>query len=275
MFNTLVTIKAILTEADLLSRKRSDVANGLAVSLYQDAVELYLWSLVKKLNVQIKEKAGFLDYISALQSQGHNVSYRNGLSELNTARVNFKHYGNFPAASDVTKFSVLTNEFLSESCINDFGVAFSDVSITSLVGDAEIRTSLEAGERCLAKNELPAAAEALGVAHYLMLRSLAGTIPKFRTSKFYPGSGLSADASSARVGFQNVGESLEMVRNLLVLAANHIDPKLYEFATEYLPTTHRVVSGKFFQNHNIVDYSKDLLTAVYNYMIDACVRKGL
>lgn len=61
MFNTLVTIKAILTEADLLSRKRSDVANGLAVSLYQDAVELYLWSLVKKLNVQIREKAGFLD----------------------------------------------------------------------------------------------------------------------------------------------------------------------------------------------------------------------
>lgn len=275
MLTALVTIKAILMEADLLSRKHSDVANGLAVSLYQDAVELYLWSVVKKLNVQVKEKAGFLDYINALQSEGHNVSYRNGLSELNTARVNFKHYGNFPAESDVAKFSILTNAFFCESCTNDFGIALSDVSVTSIIKDAEIRESLEAGERSLAKNELLEVAEALGVAHYLMLRSLADTIPKFRTSKFYPGAGLSADASSARVGFQNVGESLEVVRDLLVLAANHIDPKLYELATEHLPTTHRLVSGKFIQNHNIIDYSKDSLTAVHNYLIDACIRNGL
>jgi hypothetical protein len=275
MLNALVTIKAILKEAELLSRKHSDVANGLAVSLYQDAVELYLWSLVKALGVNVKEKAGFVDYMTALQEKGHEIKYRNGLMELNTARVSFKHYGNLPAESDVVKFGILTSEFFDDSCYADFSVKFSDVSITSLVKDVEIRGNLEASERSLAKDELQEAAEHLGVAHYLMLRSLQNTIPRFRTGKFYPGAGLSADASNARVGFEAVGESLEAIRNLLVLAASHIDPQQYELATKHLPTTHRVVSGKFFQNHNIANYSKHSLADIYSYIIDVCIRINL
>lgn len=184
------------------------MANGLAVSLYQDAVELYLWSLVKKLNITVKEKAGFLAYINDLCAHDHNLLYRNQLTELNTARISFKHYGNFPAASDVVKFGVAVREFFNDSCQSGFGENFASISVTSLIRNSEIRDALASSEDSIASDDLSAAAQSLGVAQYLMLRELSDKLPKISTRNLYRRSGTSEAEGNARAGFENVGDSL-------------------------------------------------------------------
>jgi hypothetical protein len=275
MLAALVTVKAILTEADLLSQKQTDVANGLAISLYQDSVELYLWSLVKKLNITVAEKAGFLSYISSLHAKGHALLYQNQLTQLNTARISFKHYGNFPAASDVVRFGVVVKEFFNDSCHSDFGVAFADVSVTALVQDVEIRDALTLSERSISSDDLLSAAEGLGIAQYLMLRKLSEKLPKISTKNLYPRSGVSEAEGRAEQGFENVGNSLRAIRDLLVVGLNRIDLKTHEFARSYLPTTHRLVTKKFYQNHNVTQYTRDKLDVILRHITDTCISAGI
>lgn len=275
MIPALVTVKAILSKADTLARDQTDVTNGLAISLYQDSIELYLWSLVKKLNLSVQEKAGFVAYINAIETSGSTVLYRNQLLELNTARVNFKHYGNFPAPSDVIKFGVVSREFFFASCQKDFDVGFENISIVTLIRNAEIQSALKQSEEFLASGNLKASAEQLGISLYLMTRALSHRIPRIPTENLYPRSGISEHESNAHVGFENVGNSLKAIRDLLVIGLNRIDFRLHLFAENYLPTTHRVISGKYYQNHNRMEYEQEKLIEIHNHLLESCLRTKL
>lgn len=275
MIPALVTVKAILSKADTLASEQTDVTNGLTISLYQDSIELYLWTLVKKLNLTTQEKAGFVAYINAIETSGSTVLYRNQLFELNTARVNFKHYGNFPASSDVIKFGVVSREFFFDSCQNDFGVAFESISIVRLIRDLEIQSALKQSEEFLASDNLKGSAEHLGITLYLMTRALSHHIPRIQTKNLYPRSGLSEHESNAQTGFENVGNSLEAIRDLLVIGLNRIDFRLNIFSESYLPTTHRTISGKFYQNHNRMHYEQEKLSEIHNHLLESCIRTGL
>lgn len=271
----LLTVKAIQNKADLFARDHTDVANGLAISLYQDSVELYLWTLIKKLNISVQERSGFVAYISALESSGSSVLYRNQLHELNTARVNFKHYGNFPAPSDVIKFGVVVSSFFSDSCERDFGVTFENISVTALIQNKEIRTALKNGEDSLASGDLKGAAEQLGIGLYLMTSALSGRIPRITTRNLFPRSGLSEHESNAQIGFENVENSLRAMRDLLVIGLNQIEFKTHLAAENYLPTTHRLISGKYTQNHNVWEYDQNKLARFHKHLVDSCIKTNL
>jgi hypothetical protein len=100
MVKQLLLCKRLMAEGVSFAKRTDSVSSGMAISLFEDAVEMFIWAQVKERGIQVKETSSFTANIEALQKTGVSVSYTAKLFELNKARVGFKHYGNLPAADE-------------------------------------------------------------------------------------------------------------------------------------------------------------------------------
>ncbi|WP_325099427.1 hypothetical protein [Burkholderia contaminans] len=133
--NQLVLCKQLYNEAEgFLSRKES-VAYGLAVSVAQDAVELFLRAVIKQLpsNGQKppEEFIKRMDYIDMAASgrDASRVPFRARMSELNKARVNFKHYGLVPNEVDAARLLGYAAQFFETGTPQFFQCEFANISL--------------------------------------------------------------------------------------------------------------------------------------------------
>ncbi|MBP0611040.1 MULTISPECIES: hypothetical protein [Burkholderia] len=190
--NQLVLCKQLYNEAEgFLSRKES-VAYGLAVSVAQDAVELFLRAVIKQLpsNGQKppEEFIKCMDYIDMAASgrDASRVPFRARMSELNKARVNFKHYGLVPNEVDAARLLGYAAQFFETGTPQFFQCEFANISLADLITSPEVRQKVKAAE--LAEREgdiseaLGASAEAVELSALALLSRLqpreAGFLPK-------------------------------------------------------------------------------------------------
>lgn len=68
---------------------------------------------------------------------------------------------------------------------------------------------------------------------------------------------------------------LKALRDLLLVAIHKIDLTEYKFASFALPTTVRMVSGRFDQNHNRTMYSQEEFNRLYDFLQDLCLKESL
>ncbi|MCA8115575.1 hypothetical protein [Burkholderia cepacia] len=180
--NQLVLCKQLYNEAEgFLSRKES-VAFGLAVSIAQDAVELFLRAVIKQLpsNGQKppEEFIKCMDYIDAAASgkEDRRVPFRARMSELNKARVNFKHYGLVPNEADAARLLGYAAQFFETATPQFFVYEFTNISLADLITSLEVRQKVKAAE--LAEREgdiseaLGSSAEAVELAASALLNRL-------------------------------------------------------------------------------------------------------
>src|SRR5579859_4636461 len=115
--NQLVLCKKLYNEAEAFLSRKESVASGLAISIAQDSVELFLRAVIKQLpsNGQKppEEFVKCMDYIdaSAAERADARVPFRARMAELNKARVNFKHYGLIPSESDTARLLGYAEQF--------------------------------------------------------------------------------------------------------------------------------------------------------------------
>jgi hypothetical protein len=233
------------------------ISDGVAVSLFQDAIEIYIWTLIKDRGINVGKNFEFTNNIGLVTAAGLRVPSQPKLVELNKARVNFKHYGNLPARRDVDKFRGYTQEFLIEACLEHFGTSFSDLSNVSLIRSTELQDYFQSAKSAADSDELLPAYQGLGKAKYVIFRELSGRLPRFQTR----------DREHAR--------DFELLRELLLVAIHKIDLTEFKFASFALPTTVRSVSGKFQQNHNRSKYSLEEFNRIYDFLLDLCLKESL
>ncbi|MCW0389840.1 MULTISPECIES: hypothetical protein [Xanthomonas] len=233
------------------------ISDGVAVSLFQDAIEIFIWTLIKAKSISVGKNSEFTNNIGLIVAAGFRVPSQPKLLELNKARVNFKHYGNLPARRDVGKFRAYTQEFLVEACLEHFGISFSDTSGASLIRSVQLQEYFQSARAAANADELLPAYESLGKAKYVIFRELSDRLPRFETR----------DRGQAR--------DFQILRDLLLVAIHKIDLNEYKFAAFALPTTFRMVSGKFQQNHNRTKYSQEEFNRLYDFLLDLCLKESL
>ena len=104
MTKQLLLCKRLFSEGSFYADRTDSISSGISISLFQDAVEMYVWTLIKEKNIIIKDGASFTSNLEVVQKTGIQLPQAAKLIELNKARVGFKHYGNLPDSTEVTKY---------------------------------------------------------------------------------------------------------------------------------------------------------------------------
>ncbi|OGV02254.1 MAG: hypothetical protein A3J84_07590 [Ignavibacteria bacterium RIFOXYA2_FULL_37_17] len=146
--NNIVLSKYLFNKA-LNAWQPSDLySNGLTVTLLQDSAELLIWAIVKKLDVDVKSKEGFVSLIEKIDREHDGIKLKAQILEVNNSRVNFKHYGNIPSTSDISKFIDDTRTFL---IINSekIGYNFLDISLADIVNKQSVKELIKTAEKLL------------------------------------------------------------------------------------------------------------------------------
>lgn len=150
--NQLVLCKQLYGEAEAFMARKEAIASGLAVSIAQDSVELFLRAVIKQLpSTGQKVPDDFvkcIDYIDA-SMDGQPTSktpFRARLIDLNKARVNFKHYGLIPNEADAVRLLGYTEQFFEVATPQFFSCEFSSVSLSDLITSPEVKDKLKRAE---------------------------------------------------------------------------------------------------------------------------------
>ena len=261
MISQLIISKKLYHEGCRQLSLNDPVSDGLAVSLFQDAVEIYIWTLIKERNIDVGKNPEFTNNLGSISTSGASVPLKAKILELNKARVNFKHYGNLPAHRDAEKFRGYAQDFLAQACLEHFGISFNDISSIDLIISSELREYFKAARDNAESDELLPAYESLGKIKWLVFKELNARIPRFNAQR------QTADRAHA--------QDFETLRELLLLAIHNIDLREFKFASASLPTTIRTVSGQFRTNHYRINYSIDEFNRIYDFLIELCLKESL
>lgn len=160
----------------------NDFSTGLAVSLFQDSIELLVWTIAKEVDAKMADKAAFEFVWDSIKTGSKNheskeLPFKARMLDLNKARVGFKHNGNLPAAIDGAKFQVHTEQFLTTSCSMFLKMDFGELSMANLIKDQQIAGHIKAAEKALLDNEHATAVKQAATANALLSRLVDKVIP--------------------------------------------------------------------------------------------------
>lgn len=103
-----------------------------AISRLHDVAEMWLALAVEQHNGKIPPD--FMGYWSELgKALGRPLAYRTQMTRLNKARVNLKHFGIEPAASEIEAAAAAVRSLLTDETRDLFGIPLEDVALSSFV----------------------------------------------------------------------------------------------------------------------------------------------
>lgn len=82
MISQLLLSKRLFIEGSKFAQKLDSISSGLAISLFQDAVEIYVWALIKDKNISVKDNFNFTTNLDAIDKAGITIPDRSKLLEL-------------------------------------------------------------------------------------------------------------------------------------------------------------------------------------------------
>ena len=164
-------------------KMQDEKACGVAISHLQDAVEMFLYAIVKERSLEAKppknDKHTFFSLLQAVEhSLQRKLPFVSAMEELNSARVQFKHFGRLPVPSDAEQSLVSTRQFLTEATKMAFDQDFDSISLVDLIKDEQTRNALKQAGDCLKRGCI---SECLGMcakAHDLAERVLISIVPQ-------------------------------------------------------------------------------------------------
>jgi hypothetical protein len=236
MISQLLIVKRLFLEARPYVERLDPISAGIAVSLYQDAVELYVWTLIKKRDLAIKDQSSFVSNMEALQKAGVPLANVARLLELNKARVGFKHYGNLPAPVEAKKHQTYVEDFLRQGMPEHFEVNFDDLSLADLIADEAIREELHSTEATIASGKYREAVEHLAKAKALTFAKLERYLPGVDARLRDSDKLLNAIPGVRRAeSFKYLAEYLQALREATLVALLQLSIEDYAFLQESLP----------------------------------------
>lgn len=134
-----------------------------AINVIQDAVELFLLSIIEYLNVTLPKKSDFIDYLDKIDyslTQSSTLSkilpklpFRNELIALNKIRVSAKHYGLIPNRQECQKMLDTSQAFMQTVCESVFQIDFFSLSLTEKLEDGLVKNILQEAEQSFLKKD--------------------------------------------------------------------------------------------------------------------------
>lgn len=145
--------KFLLLQGHEILQSSTPIADGVSVSLYQDAAEMLLRSVAEYFDADIKPRTSFDEIFNKIENASNNknkvkISSKIAITQLNKSRVNFKHHGLLPTHDDSKKFSHDIEVFFQRTVEDCFGLNYEDISLAGVVKNDRIRNFLNLTEKC-------------------------------------------------------------------------------------------------------------------------------
>ena len=113
--------------------------NGFSILSFHDSVEMFMKLCAEQKNVRIDRNVNFGDYFAKLSDMQCNAT----MSNLNSKRVNLKHYGTLPSKLDIEISRVNVTDFFEQNTPIFFGIQFNEISLISLIKYDSVREYMD------------------------------------------------------------------------------------------------------------------------------------
>lgn len=235
MLTQVLLSKRLFQEASQFAERQDAVSCGLSISLLQDAVEMFVWALVKVKGLPVKDLSPFTTNLDALQKNGITIPETPRLLELNKARVGFKHYGNLPAPTEAQKFRTYVEDFFRSATQTHFGKEFDQLSLVDLVPYLDVQARLRVAEEHIKQSHFQEAVRETSIAKKELFAKLDHHLPQvdrhllgdFRTPE----------------EFRYLGKYLSALREVVLVTLLHLPFKDYAFLNGTLFSAFQTMDG--------------------------------
>ena len=185
-------------------------------------------------DVKIDRNVNFGDYFSKLPDLQCNATMAN----LNSKRVNLKHYGSLPSKLDIEISRANVADFFEQNTPLFFNVNFNDISLISLISYKEVRDYLVEAQDALSKNDFEISIQNSQIAfkELLVIHKEENSI-RFNSSPFRMTQdfsflnsffmGIRKDNKKMGEFVDRVGKSFEEMENTVSIIGFGIDYKKY------------------------------------------------
>lgn len=113
--------------------------NGFSILSFHDSVEMFMKLCAESRNIKISKDVNFGDYFTKLPDLQCNATMAN----LNSKRVNLKHYGTLPSKLDVEISRANVTDFFEQNTPIFFNVQFAEISLVSLIKYKGVREYMD------------------------------------------------------------------------------------------------------------------------------------
>ncbi len=245
------------TGKDHISRN-APMSYGLAISLAQDAVEIFAWTVVKEKNISVKDKEPFVGLIERIQtSTGLQFPFGAKILELNAIRVKFKHFGNLPIPEDATKLVSYAEECLRQATKLFFSCDFDSISFADLITNLSIRDRLKDAERYLSEGKCIECVGKCGEADLLISQPLESLLPKAEHFGSVRELFDQDRARAARSAFDYIGKYMDGLRAVGIAGLLNIGGKHYFRYRNLLPIVYQTMDSAIHIDHRRGNYSEE------------------
>jgi hypothetical protein len=129
----LAFIRFLHTEG-LEHARRAQPLASTALPMFHDAVEMFLLLAAEHLGVTLPKHVDFEGYFNEItKATGLQLPARNAMRRMNNSRVNFKHHGSIPSATDLEQFRADVTTFLTDATQMIFQADFARLDMIDLV----------------------------------------------------------------------------------------------------------------------------------------------
>lgn len=270
----LLLSKRMFLEGSTYTDRSDPISSGLAISLFQDSVEIFIWDLIKEKGIQTKDGSGFVANIDTVLKNGISLKHVAKLYELNRARVGFKHYGNLPDHNEADKFHAYVEDFLRESFQEHFGVSFDDISLSDLISDSEISLTIKQAEKLCSEHKFKESLEEAAKARAIIFSRLDKLLPTVDRGLREMDHELRKipDASGSRA-FHYLTDYLTALRETTIASLLRFPVKDFLILKVYLPSALRFGDDRWQITHTrMTAFNADTCTKSIKILIDLSLR---
>lgn len=279
MIQQLVLSKRMFIAGSEYANSNDPISSGMAISMFQDAVEIFLWTLLKELDANINDNTPFTKYFELVNEapkneRGKQLPFKAKILELNKARINFKHYGNLPDVSESKKFCDYTEEFLRFSMDMYFGINFDHLSMVEIVPYEDVRIHLKSAEKLLDEDNIVECYTEIAKARKLLFKRFSNIIPEIDRNL--------ADGDRLLAGidrgqhvhiFRYLSEVLNRIRDLSLSSVCNIPLRTYLNFDINLPVVSQAQAGNWYvYNKGDGSYNKDNAKEMISNITDISVK---
>lgn len=267
--------KYLLETGKNLIGTRDPMSYGLAISLAQDAVEIFAWTVVKEKSISVKEKEPFPGLIEKIENAtGRKFPFSAKVLELNAMRVNFKHFGNLPIPDDAAKLLTYAEESLHEGTKLFFSIDFDSISFADLITSSSVRDRLKDAERYLSEGNCIECVGKCAEADLLISEPLKSLLPKVDHFGLKGVTELfDRDKSHAAASvFDYIAKYMDALRAVSIAGLLHISGRSYFKYRALLPIVYQTMDGKIHVSHRRSTYSEEEARFCLRYVIEFGVK---
>lgn len=240
IFRRLATIK-YLYNLGIQQSIKVETLGGFSVLAFHDCAEMFLLLIAENKGDNC-DKWSFMEYWNKYPELTLKESMRN----LKDRRVNIKHKGYFPSKTDIEISRVTITDFLEQNTPIQFGIDFKDVSLSCLISNEIIKGYIDGSYKALDEGDLYGSLVKSKIAFMEILsinesnqrnqhqyNNVISIGEHIGNDYHYL---IGTDYKSGARWFEQVTETINVVREILKITAIGIDYKKYIYFNVISPS---------------------------------------